>query len=114
MATQGSYAFRDNGKGMVWDSHLRADEGDTHEPNPDERERAMGNAFGTTASPNVNSRERHVILGGDSTPTPSAPSSVYAVPLPTPPLHHDHPQPSPLRHNQSFFFPVRKYLQSSD
>jgi hypothetical protein len=50
MATQGSYAFRDESKGMVWDSNLRASEGDKREPNPDERERAMGY---TSAAPNV-------------------------------------------------------------
>jgi hypothetical protein len=41
MATQ-VYAFRDTGKGMVYDRHLRAGEADTREPNPDEREHAMG------------------------------------------------------------------------
>jgi hypothetical protein len=64
MATQGSYAFRDNGKCMVWDSHLRAGEVDTREPNFDERERAMCYATSTTAAPNSTSRERHVNFGG--------------------------------------------------
>jgi hypothetical protein len=64
-ATQGSYEFRDNGKGMVWDSHQRAGGCDTREPNHDERERAMGYATGTTAATNVTCQERTVILGGE-------------------------------------------------
>ena len=63
VATLGSYAFRDGGPGMVWDTQLNARQGGWAEPNPDERERAMGYETGATAAPGVTLAERHAITG---------------------------------------------------
>ncbi len=84
MATAGSYAFRGVGTRPCWDrgSGLRgpaeghklgqrcvydANSGTWQEPNPDERERALGYATGATAvSPvatGVSARQRHAVLG---------------------------------------------------
>lgn len=59
MATVGSYAFRDQGPGLIWDQR----QGKWTEPNPDERERAMGFTAGTTAAPGVSALVRHQVLG---------------------------------------------------
>jgi hypothetical protein len=66
VATRGSYAFRDQGPGMVFDPAVRNSSdrsGALQEPNPDERERAMGYATGTTAAPGVTAAQRHTLTG---------------------------------------------------
>jgi hypothetical protein len=59
MSFPGSYAFRDGGPGMVWDSSTQRLE----EPNADERERAMGFPTGVTAAPSVSELSRRQVLG---------------------------------------------------
>jgi hypothetical protein len=44
-----SYAFKDNGPGLVWDSTIQ----EMVEPNADERERAMGFPTDTTNVPGL-------------------------------------------------------------
>jgi transposase InsO family protein len=63
VATLGSYAFRNGGPGLVHDGDLAAGQGNWVEPNPDERERAMGYDTGTTAAPGVTYNDRHRITG---------------------------------------------------
>jgi transposase InsO family protein len=59
VAYQGSRAFRDRRQGCVWDEQL----GVFREPNPDERERALGYAAGSTAAPGVTPQQRHQVTG---------------------------------------------------
>ncbi len=54
-----SRAFRDGKSGQVWDSN----QGRLVEPNPDERERALGYETGTTDHPDLTPGHRHVITG---------------------------------------------------
>ena len=54
-----SRAFRDGKSGMVWD----ASKGRLEEPNPDERERALGYVTGTTDHPDLTPDIRHTITG---------------------------------------------------
>jgi hypothetical protein len=49
-----SYAFKDNGLGLVWDSTTQ----EMVEPNADERERAMGFPMGTTNIPGLSKHQR--------------------------------------------------------
>lgn len=55
----GSYAYRDGGKGLVWDSKKQVWE----EPNCEERERALGYRTGDTAAPGLSAQDRHEALG---------------------------------------------------
>jgi hypothetical protein len=48
-----SYAFKDNGPGLVWDSIIQ----EMVEPNADERERAMGFPTGTTNIPGLSEHQ---------------------------------------------------------
>jgi hypothetical protein len=59
MATIGSYAFRDNGPGMIRDQFTKW----LSEPNVEERERIMGFRTGCTAAPGVTWQQRHAITG---------------------------------------------------
>lgn len=63
MAFPQSRAFRLNdgqpSPGCIWDVHTNA----WTEPNPDERERALGYSAGTTNVPGVTHAERHTITG---------------------------------------------------
>ena len=59
VASVDSYAFRGNGAGMVWDSHLNS----WTQPNPDEREAALGYPRGCTAAPGVTAAQRHTATG---------------------------------------------------
>ena len=59
VAYTGSRAFRDEGMGLVFDSLAQC----WLEPNPDERERIMGYATGTTDVEGVDYKERHELLG---------------------------------------------------
>ncbi|MGB8816241.1 MAG: reverse transcriptase domain-containing protein [Minisyncoccia bacterium] len=64
MATEGSYSFRPGKPGSIFrgdDPLLLAE---PSEPNPDERERALGYRTGTTAAPGVTDAQRHRITGG--------------------------------------------------
>lgn len=66
VATRASYAFRDGAKGMIFDPDMRSAQdtrGSLQEPNPDERERAMGYSTGSTNAPGVTLHERHVLTG---------------------------------------------------
>lgn len=54
-----SYAFKDNGPGLVWDSLAQ----EMVEPNADERERAMGFPTGTTHIPGISESQRRFLLG---------------------------------------------------
>jgi hypothetical protein len=54
-----SYAFKDNGSGLLWDSTTH----DMVEPNADERERAMGFPTGTTNVPGLLEHQRRFLLG---------------------------------------------------
>jgi hypothetical protein len=54
-----SYAFKDNGPRLVWDSITQ----EMVEPNADERERAMGFPTGTTNVPNLSEHQRRFLLG---------------------------------------------------
>jgi hypothetical protein len=54
-----SYAFKDNGPGLVWDSTTQ----EMVEPNADERERAMGFPTGTTNVPGLSEHHRRFLLG---------------------------------------------------
>ena len=56
---RGSYAFRDGGPGMIWDTATQRLE----EPNAEERERAMGFPTGVTAAPSVSELARRQVLG---------------------------------------------------
>jgi hypothetical protein len=49
-----SYAFKDNGPGLVWDSTTQ----EMVEPNADEHERAMGFPMGTTRMPGISKQQR--------------------------------------------------------
>jgi len=59
MCYPGSFAFRAQGPGMVWDVVSQAYE----EPSADERERAMGFLTGTTAAPGLSEGQRRFLLG---------------------------------------------------
>ena len=59
MCYPGSFAFRAQGPGMVWDDVSQAYE----EPSADERERAMGFLTGTTAAPGLSEGQRRFLLG---------------------------------------------------
>jgi hypothetical protein len=54
-----SYAFKDNGPGLVWDSTTQ----EMVEPNVDERERAMGFPTGTTNVPGLSEHQQRFLLG---------------------------------------------------
>jgi hypothetical protein len=54
-----SYAFKDNGPGLVWDSIAQ----EMVEPNADERERAMGFPIGITNVPGISEQQRRFLLG---------------------------------------------------
>jgi hypothetical protein len=54
-----SYAFKDNGPGLVWDSIIQ----EMVEPNIDERERAMGFPTGTTNVHGISEQQRRFLLG---------------------------------------------------
>jgi hypothetical protein len=54
-----SYAFKDNGPGLVWDSTTQ----EMVEPNADERERAMGFPTGTTNVPGLSEHQQRFLLG---------------------------------------------------
>jgi len=54
-----SYAFKDNGPGLVWDSLSQ----EMMEPNADERERAMGFPTGTTNVPGISEQQRRGLIG---------------------------------------------------
>jgi hypothetical protein len=53
-----SYAFKDNGPGLVWDSITQK----MVEPNADERERAMGFPIGTTNVHGMSEQQRRFLL----------------------------------------------------
>ena len=59
VAFPASRAFRNGKSGLVWDSV----KGRLEEPNPDERERALGYATGTTGHPDLTAELRHKITG---------------------------------------------------
>jgi hypothetical protein len=54
-----SYAFKDNGPGLVWDSIMQ----EMVEPNAEERERAMGFPTGTTNVHGISEQQRRFLLG---------------------------------------------------
>jgi hypothetical protein len=54
-----SYAFKDNGPGLVWDSTTQ----EMMEPNADERERAMGFSTGTTNVLGLLEHQQQFLLG---------------------------------------------------
>jgi hypothetical protein len=54
-----SYAFKDNGPGLVWDSIMQ----EMVEPNADERERAMGFPTGTTNVHGMSEQQWRFLLG---------------------------------------------------
>ena len=54
-----SYAFKDNGLGLVWDSITQ----EMVEPNTDERERAMGFPTSTTNVHCISEQQRRFLLG---------------------------------------------------
>jgi hypothetical protein len=54
-----SYAFKDNGPGLVWDSTTQ----EMVEPNVDERDGAMGFPTGTTNVPGLLEHQRRFLLG---------------------------------------------------
>jgi hypothetical protein len=54
-----SYAFKDYGPGLVWDSTTQ----EMVEPNADERKRAMGFSMGTTNIPYLSEHQRRFLLG---------------------------------------------------
>jgi hypothetical protein len=54
-----SYAFKDNGPGLVWDSITQ----EMMEPDADERERAMGFPTGTTNVHGISEQQRRFLLG---------------------------------------------------
>jgi hypothetical protein len=54
-----SYAFKDNGPGLVWDSITQ----EMVEPNADERERAMGFPTGTNNVYGMSEQQRRFLLG---------------------------------------------------
>ena len=68
MATVKSYSFRDHKAGCIY--RAGAPQGqpmqlaDPPEPNPDERERALGYRTGATAAPGLTAAHRHRITGG--------------------------------------------------
>jgi hypothetical protein len=55
----GSYAFKDNGPGLVWDSLAQ----EMVEPNVDERKRAMGFPTGSTKVPDILEQQCQFLLG---------------------------------------------------
>ena len=59
MARLGSYSFREGKQGMVYCTRT----GSLRELNPNERERALGYATGSTAAPGVGWRDRHAATG---------------------------------------------------
>lgn len=63
VATQGSYAYRDGGPGLIFDPAQLAGQGMWVEPNADERERALGYDTGSTAAQGVTLAQRHTITG---------------------------------------------------
>jgi hypothetical protein len=54
-----SYAFKDNGPGLIWNSTTQ----EMVEPNADKRERAMGFPTGTTHVPDISEQQRRFLLG---------------------------------------------------
>jgi hypothetical protein len=54
-----SYAFKDNGPGLIWDSITQ----EMVEPNADERERAMGFPTSTTNVHGISEQQRRFLLG---------------------------------------------------
>jgi hypothetical protein len=54
-----SYAFKDNGSGLVWDSTTQ----EMVEPNADERERTMGFPTCTIQVPGISEQQRRFLLG---------------------------------------------------
>jgi hypothetical protein len=54
-----SYAFKDNGLRLVWDSIIQ----EMVEPNADERERAMGFSTGTTNVHGMSEQQQRFLLG---------------------------------------------------
>jgi hypothetical protein len=54
-----SYAFKDNGPGLIWDATLE----EMVEPNADERERAMGFQTGTTHVHDISEFQRRALIG---------------------------------------------------
>jgi hypothetical protein len=54
-----SYAFKDNGPGLVWDSTTQ----EMVEPNANEHERAMGFSTGATQVPSILEQQRRFLLG---------------------------------------------------
>jgi hypothetical protein len=54
-----SYAFKDNGPGLVWDSQKE----EMVEPNAEERKRAMGFPTGTTNVHGISEHQRRFLLG---------------------------------------------------
>jgi hypothetical protein len=54
-----SYAFKDNGSGLVWDSITQ----EMVEPNIDEHERAMGFPTGSTNVHGISEQQRRFLLG---------------------------------------------------
>jgi hypothetical protein len=59
MAARKSYSFHEGKSGSIYDHQLRRET----QPNPDERERALGYPTGTTACPGLTSAQRHAITG---------------------------------------------------
>lgn len=59
VATVGSYAFRNEGAGTVWDEEQQG----WTEPTVEERERALGYSEGATAAPGVSRLVRHAVTG---------------------------------------------------
>jgi site-specific DNA-cytosine methylase len=59
MATVGSYAFRGQGAGTIWDDHLQT----WTEPTAGERELALGYRLDSTAAAGVTPVQRHQVLG---------------------------------------------------
>ncbi|CAM6115131.1 unnamed protein product [Calypogeia fissa] len=59
LSAPASYAYRDAGPGLVWDTGVQQ----LVEPNADERERAMGFSTGVTAVPSISEASRRQVLG---------------------------------------------------
>ena len=54
-----SFAFRDQGSGMMWDVHTKIHT----KPLADERERAIGFRTSTTAAPSLSESQQRFVLG---------------------------------------------------
>jgi len=59
MAAHDSYAFRNGGQGQIYDNNTQS----WTQPNPCERERALGYDTASTAAPALDDKDRHVITG---------------------------------------------------